>query len=75
MEKREKVEEILFNWKKESESNTVFIKDGTIDSDKSIVFLTITSKNNPGGLFIECAIDDKAVERAIDLLEQEKEKL
>lgn len=75
MEKREKVEEILFNWKKESESNTVFIKDGTIDSDKSIVFLTITSKNNPVGLFIECAIDDKAVERAIDLLEQEKEKL
>lgn len=75
MENREKVEEILFNWKKESESNTVFIKDGTIDSDKSIVFLTITSKNNPVGLFIECAIDDKAVERAIDLLEQEKEKL
>ena len=75
MENREKVEEILFNWKKESESNAVFIKDGTIDSDKSIVFLTVTSKNNPVGLFIECAIDDKAVERAIDLLEQEKEKL
>jgi hypothetical protein len=75
MDIREKVEEILLNWKKEGESNTVFKKDGTIDLEKSNVFLTITSKNNPVGVFIKCAIDDKAVEKAIDLLEQEKEKL
>ncbi|MBO7579824.1 MAG: hypothetical protein J6T43_12660 [Prevotella sp.] len=75
MEEIKKVEELLLNWKRAGESNSVYKKEGTIDLEKSNIFLTITSKNNPVGLFIECAIDDKAVERAIDLLEQEKEKL
>lgn len=75
MEEIKKVEELLDNWKQVGESNSVFIKEGTIDLDKSNVFLTIASKNNPVGMYIKCAIDEKAVEKAIDLLEQEKEKL
>lgn len=75
MEHLEKVEDLLVKWKQAGESNTVFKKEGTINKEKSNVLLTIVSDNNPVGRFIECAIDEKAVEDAIELLEQEKEKL
>lgn len=75
MEQLEKVEELLVNWKQTGESNTVFKKEGTINIEESNVLLTIASINNPVGMYIKCAIDEKAVEKAIDLLEQEKEKL
>ena len=75
MEQIKKVEELLVNWKEAGESNSIFIKEGTIDFEKSSVFLTIASKKNLDGIRIECAIDKKAVEKAIDLLEQKKEKI
>lgn len=75
MEGLKKIEEILSNWKEQAKANTVFEKDATIDYDKRTVHLTIVSSNSRIGVFTDCEAIDKIVLKAIDLLEEAKEKI
>ena len=75
MEELKKIEEILLNWKKQAKINTVFEKDATIDYEKRTVRLTIVSSNSRIGVFTDCEANEKNVLKAIDLLEEAKDKI
>lgn len=75
MEGLKKIEDILSNWTEQAKANTAFEKDATIDYEKRTVHLTIVSSNSRIGVFIDCEANEKNVLKAIDLLEEAKEKI
>ena len=75
MEELKKIEKMLSNWKEQAKVNTAFEKDATIDYEKMTVRLTIVSSNKNLGVFTDCEVNEKNVLKAIDLLEEAKERI